>query len=122
MRNSIVVLMLTFLVITPVVEALEITPYAEFPTSEPWPKMSVSFVDGFWILKYNDFENGTFWTKIINASTNETLLEIPGRVSSVKFLDGGREVLISPRYFVRMYRLIDGSYQLQWEKYVGTYG
>ncbi|WP_054840715.1 hypothetical protein [Thermococcus peptonophilus] len=67
----------------------------------------------------------SYFTKIVNASNNETVLTINERVGPVVPVEGGKYFLLTTignEYSLRLYRLEDGEYSLVWKFDTSRYG
>jgi len=82
------------------------------------------FENGFWIVYGMNHTSHAYYTRIINATTNETVLELDYRIGSVVQVESGKGMLVTSmkRYSLMFYRIEDGSYQLIWKLDTRKYG
>ena len=83
------------------------------------------FTSGFWIVYSANYTTHTYFTKIVNASTNKTVLTINDRVGPVVPVDGGAYLLVATignEYSLRLYRMEGGAYTLMWKLDTSRYG
>lgn len=123
-KSSILGVVLGLLLIVPYVGAFGV----EIAFSGPPLEEGYSdeyFMNGFWIVYKADFKTHTYFTKIINASNNKTVLTINERAGPVVPLEGGKYLLLATsgnEYSLRLYRLEDGTYSLVWKFDTSRYG
>ncbi|WP_297519732.1 PEGA domain-containing protein [Thermococcus sp.] len=123
-KGSVVVILAGLLLVSPLVGAFEVTlTFSGPPLIEGYSHEY--FTSGFWIVSKANYTTHTYFTKIVNASTNRTVLAIDDRVGPVVPVNGGAYLLVSTignEYSLRLYRMDGGAYTLVWKLDTSKYG